>query len=315
MSDDPVSNRSHRLFGRQYRLALWAAVAAREGIDMTDDTTDLAPAAAKGPWAVTDQGSAEWAMRKVRTATQAIARIDAQAIAWRAEVEEWREAEQRPHRATIERMSGLLEDWALREREAGGSMTQRLPSGSVRTRQTGARVEVTDESAAIRWLAERAEDGELDAVTLADITELRLVRGRLSRHVTTAPEVVTMEGCGHDAVPDPAWPMEVGEDAPCTVCGQVSRVAECWGGVASLEPGLEGCPGLEVAPARVTVTVSPRQGSAMPGEVVQAGGDIGEAPGVLLDVPDELVSDVLDGLRQGPRAVAADDVPEGLAGE
>lgn len=30
MPDDPVSNRSHRLFGRQYRLALWAAVAARE---------------------------------------------------------------------------------------------------------------------------------------------------------------------------------------------------------------------------------------------------------------------------------------------
>jgi len=30
MPDDPESNRSHRLFGRQYRLALWAAVAARD---------------------------------------------------------------------------------------------------------------------------------------------------------------------------------------------------------------------------------------------------------------------------------------------
>lgn len=30
MPDDPVSHRSHRLFGRQYRLALWAAVAARD---------------------------------------------------------------------------------------------------------------------------------------------------------------------------------------------------------------------------------------------------------------------------------------------
>jgi hypothetical protein len=30
MPDGSVDDRSHRLFGRQYRLALWAAIAARE---------------------------------------------------------------------------------------------------------------------------------------------------------------------------------------------------------------------------------------------------------------------------------------------
>lgn len=270
-------------------------------------TTGVAPA-----WTgrIEDVGAAEWAMRKVRSAEQALARIDAQAIAWRAEVEEWREAERRPHEGTRERMSSMLEDWALREREAGGGMTHRLPSGVVRTRQAPARVEVTDHDAALRWLTDQD-----DAALWEDLTEVRLARGQLRRWVTTAPEVVTMEGCGHGVVPDPAWPMDVGEDAPCAVCGQVSRIAECWGGVATMSPELAGCPGLVVEQPRVTVTVTPRQGSAVPGEVVEAGGDIGKAAGVLLDVPDELVADVLYGIGQGPRAVAADDVPEGLAPE
>ena len=118
-------------------------------------------------WEVADDGAAEWAMRHLAAAEDALAAVDQQRDEWVERIARWYDEATRPHLRTAEFMRGRLADYGDRAR-AEGRNTVALPSGKVATRKAPAAVEVVDEDAVLAWLDTVPED--------ADVAEARKVK-------------------------------------------------------------------------------------------------------------------------------------------
>lgn len=149
------------------------------------DPKELDAPPERSRWAVTDFGSAEWAMAKLAAAEERIeaARLHAEQL--RDRVDAWFDSETRRDRRTVEFMGWHLQRYALAEREQTGEKTVRLPSGSVSTREYAAAVKLDDPEAFAAWVVEHALD--------ADVWSDRVVKA--AKAVKLARPVHDDDGC------------------------------------------------------------------------------------------------------------------------
>lgn len=105
------------------------------------------------PWRVANLEDAEWAMRIYAEAARRIARHEAQAKAWRAQISDWLDRATADDRSRANRMSARLMSYAVDEREADPDRaTIVLPSGTLPTTfRREPVVNISDMDEAIAW--------------------------------------------------------------------------------------------------------------------------------------------------------------------
>lgn len=226
-------------------------------------------------WQITEDGQAEWAMRKLAALAARADEVRAQARGWRNPIDEWERAElervERPARffaAHLERYG--LDVRANDPRRA----TVPLPSGEIATRAPKApTVTIDDEAALLAWLGEHLPGtlyGEVVKVTTtAQIMPLRrLVSARLADlpfcgHCGESLDVTVLKAL--------TGPHELGREYRHASDGEYDHEASpapgfevVWTGADAdgtpLVEGLAGqvVPGLSASLAATTVKVNPR---------------------------------------------------------
>lgn len=153
-------------------LALDAEPLSEADLDAVDQG-EHAPEAVRR-WEITDDGTAEWAMRKLADVQARIAGLEARRDNWMERIAIWFEQATKPLASKAEFFTAHLSSYALRRREVDGTKTLRLPSGAVSTRQPGPKVVVRDEEAFRAW-----------ALAHPDSPAVR-IRAELVRTTTTA---------------------------------------------------------------------------------------------------------------------------------
>lgn len=124
-------------------------------------------------FAITDDGTAEWAMRKLAEVERQALANEARADAWAAKISRWLDSANGALQHSHAYFEGLLVDYARRRREADPrAKTLVLPSGKVTSRATGARALVTQPEQFVEWATAKAPS--LVVVKRApDLTELK----------------------------------------------------------------------------------------------------------------------------------------------
>lgn len=224
---------------RMAELAL--QVADEAGLDVAeavDGYVVSGPAQATEPagrWAITDEGSAEWAMRKLAAAHVEVHQLGEQATEWSRRITEWFMQRARPLQARGRFFEAHLERYAMERRAADPkAKTLTLPSGQVRTRATAPRVTITDEGSLLSWL--RSEQGQVVPAEVVEVVEKVRV-SELRDHVTAVQLVVELAastepcGCTYQVHPS-AMPMPValaaelvGVPTVCMACGAPGTVS------------------------------------------------------------------------------------------
>lgn len=139
---------------------------------------------------VANIGQAEWAMRHLRDAIASVEQAEAQAAAWRDEIDRWLEQATRAARGSGAYFHGLLMDWGLRTRRADDkAATLPLPSGTVETTKRKPAPKVDDAGALLAW----AETWAPDAVEV--VPEVRRVPAAAAKALG---EIVTVTPAGDD---------------------------------------------------------------------------------------------------------------------
>lgn len=197
------------------------------------DETELLEQADKSEaerWRITDDGAAEWAMRRLAEIRRAAVAAQAQADEWIFQIEAWLRAQVAPNERSRAYFESLLVDYATRRRVDDDVKTLNLPSGSVTSRAAGDKVKVIDTDAFLDW----AQDHELDQV-------VRWKREPVMAEVNRLP-LVYDENEVRYLVP------------PLT---QDTQMIDADGEVAVLPEETPLVPGVVVEAGRVTYTVSP----------------------------------------------------------
>jgi hypothetical protein len=200
-----------------------------------DPDPDAGTGSRGGPYRLDGPGSADWAMRKLGQARAAIAARRAEHQAWMDEVDErvaqlatWLADVIRDDVATADRMTGLLSEYAMRERRETGRATLKLPSGEVATKATGARLSIIDLAGFTLWAQEHmpaAIAPEPEPKPWTPIAQISRVDAS-ALHMTLW-QVLGLE-CGHTVdVEVPAdtvveW-VEMPATAPCPDCRAEGR--------------------------------------------------------------------------------------------
>ena len=103
-------------------------------------------------WSVTDDGSAEWALRRLAEARQQVATLTRQAEEWRARIDAWHARMLGPLERRVEFFEGHLKRYALDRRlDDPRAKSLILPSGRIQTREAKPRVVVADPDAWQDW--------------------------------------------------------------------------------------------------------------------------------------------------------------------
>lgn len=145
-------------------------------------------------FAVTDDGRATWAMRKVRTAARRIAEVDAIAASEIMRVQEWAVRERAKSERALGFFTGMLQSYALLQRRLDGKHKSILtPYGRVSTREAQARLQVADEATYLAWAKIHAPGTVKTTTTtkpiLSEITAVVMIAdGQIA--MTTGGEVV-----------------------------------------------------------------------------------------------------------------------------
>lgn len=204
--------------------------------------------AGREPWAITNLGQADWAMRKVGEAAARVREYTDQMDLWRA-------ARDRLG-ATTEWFERKLEDWARGQREASGAKSFALAHGTVTTREAKRRIVVEDEAATIAW-AKAAKIPE----AVATKESLRL------SYVTDGYAAIEMLVVGFAATDTDTGEVErIEVEASRLDPDRLERLRERIGKGYVVEPILEAAvvdsdgvpvPGLGIKPGEVSAKVNP----------------------------------------------------------
>lgn len=191
--------------------ALDVEAVARDMVERTSLSLDDPPGEARSRWQVDNDGGAEWAMRHVVEADDALRQLRWQADDWMARIEAWFAHRAKPLVARREFFAGHLERYALavREQTNGKTKTVTLPSGKVTTTGSSAKATVADEAAVVAWADENLEPDQIAEVAPSS----RRVLVSQLRQVVTVVEVPdrlrVTSACG--------CIVEVADDEPITV--------------------------------------------------------------------------------------------------
>lgn len=108
-----------------------------------------------GRFVVTDEGSAEWALRKIGEASIRVDEVTRLYHQFQNRLAAWFSEATKANRATIAFMTDHLEDYGRRHREEHPQMaTIALPSGAVRTTRYEAKALIDDRDAVLAWAQE-----------------------------------------------------------------------------------------------------------------------------------------------------------------
>lgn len=112
--------------------------------DLAHPDRDNYPDRYMGRWQISDDGAAEWAMRRLAEADANLRTLSQQATDWSKRIQEWFEQRAKPLERRADFFRDHLHRYALARREAGAGATLVLPSGKVGTLPGRVRVEVDD---------------------------------------------------------------------------------------------------------------------------------------------------------------------------
>lgn len=212
-------------------------------------------------WRVTDDGSAEWALRHKAMAEEEAAQVEAQYREWVDQLDAWKEARLRPLHAKAEFMTGHLEDYGRRVREASGGKVKSvaLPSGAIRTTERPARVAVEDETAALDWARQLPPNLRGHVVHVVERLDLAVLKRLVRVQEVPLEAEVTFRPCGCIVtMRDPnEVEAKVGDRGLCPSCEEAATVGEVRPIEVRYLPLHVNAvpPGLAVVPPVVTVSV------------------------------------------------------------
>lgn len=150
LMDEPEGGgEAGRLMAEADQLATNAGVDYPAAVEMLAD-------AETGSWRVSSDDEAEWALRKLADAQQAIAEHQARAEAWARRIAEWFQHATAEERRTVEFFTAHLSLYGRRRRDATGAASLALPSGRVKTRRQAPAIVITDPDAVLAWAREAA---------------------------------------------------------------------------------------------------------------------------------------------------------------
>lgn len=217
---------------------------------------------------IEDDRAAEWAARKMAKAHRRVVAIERMASDARQAIDSWEEGEKASPARDREFFEGLLEDYALRQREEADRKSFELPSASISTRSTPAKIDVSDDEAYIEWAVSR--DGPDQTIKTTRKPLLTDMRKTLEiRDVVVVPKG---DGDGQQSGEmfavgdDGGWP----DDLPVTVTddgrvvdgdGAVVEGAEIGRQVFWVAPDgkLQPVPGTYERPEKIGVTVKVKE--------------------------------------------------------
>lgn len=213
------------------------------------------------PWTVTDDGSAEWAMRHVVAASAELEHLAQQAQSWQDRIAAWFDHRAKPLQAKVAFMGAHLERYAVRVREdtKGKTKTLVLPSGAVPTTATSPKVVIRDAARAYAWACEHAQDALKPRQPELQVSLLRQV----VRPVQLVTEADLTFSCGHTyrraepdglQLPDVGTEMECSEHGPALL-GSIDVRATRWVALCTTDGKL--AEGVDVDPGGVTARVVP----------------------------------------------------------
>jgi hypothetical protein len=210
----------------------------------------------QSPWRIEDDGTAEWAMRKLARERRALDGVADQAHEWTARIDAWASSASAPVERRIRWWEGHLEDYARRQREEG-RLTVSLPSGKVRTSNVPASVKVADEAQVLASLPDEVRELVVkESVRLRDLQAATAVARTATLHLA----------CGHSFECVVLDPKEIGPVTNCSTCdegegenrSEVSIAgAEFSAPIPVLKSTRKPVPGAIVEPERVSVSVRP----------------------------------------------------------
>lgn len=167
-----------------------------------------------GSWRPGSLGEADWCLSKYAEAAQELARLDAHAAESHARIDAWRAQAGKRAERTRTFFEGHLKAYAASQRTER-SATLFLPSGSVTSRASKAKVVVADEAAAVEW----ARDNAPAAVQVKE----SILLGPLRKATAIQPLMVAEHlrlhlVCGHTDTIVNEDPPAVGSEWPCLDC-------------------------------------------------------------------------------------------------
>lgn len=176
-------------------------------------------------WRVTDDPDAEWAMRKLAAVERERDDVREQAQLWRDEISRWERERCRPLDARAAFFEGALIDYLRELRDADPAVKSRkLPSGTISSRSSGAKVVIADADAVIAWAEATLDGDDLAAVVrkAAQLSEFRKVASVEQRE--HARRYVLVLSCGHSA--DVTVPLD-SHDVELPSCGDAYSCPAC----------------------------------------------------------------------------------------
>lgn len=134
-------------------------------------------------WTITDDGAAEWALRRIAVIDAERADLNEKATAWRDRIQAWFDHATTPLDQRRDFFVFHLERYAYEQREATGRKTLTFPSGKVASRESKPAAIVVDEAAVIAWANANLPGELLESV----------VRTVVSVSLTGLRDVVTID--------------------------------------------------------------------------------------------------------------------------
>jgi hypothetical protein len=116
------------------------------------ETVGNVPEGLRPPWKITDDGAADWALRKLLRAKAEVDKIRLMAQDRIDTIRQWQATVSGPPIGQVAHWRGLLEEYALRRRQETGKPSVKLPNGTLATTEHKATVEITSPEHLLAWL-------------------------------------------------------------------------------------------------------------------------------------------------------------------
>lgn len=175
---------------------------------------------------ITDDGLAEWAMRKLAAIEAEEREVAERAEGWIEEIRAWKAERDRPLAARRAFFEGALTAYLRRLREESGEKikSRKLPSGTIKSTGSKPKVAVADDEAIADFLREHLEVEELREIVRSKVLVGELRKIAVVSEKPVGERLTVGLGCEHDLsiwIPaegeKPIRP-SVGEEVACPSC-------------------------------------------------------------------------------------------------
>lgn len=144
-------------------------------------------------WYPSTLDEAEWCARRLAALDARVREIAVQYAAWVERISDWREGELERVAPGAAFFTSRLKTFGLAQRAMDPkAKTTHLPSGEIKTRHDGRRVEVTDEAALTKWAGDTLSEADYE-VMVKTTTKVLLPGLRKTVEIVEIPPLLTPE--------------------------------------------------------------------------------------------------------------------------